>query len=649
MGFFFRRSASFGPFRLNFSKSGVGASVGVKGARLTMTPKGTTYITVGRGGFYYRQNLSASNSRPLATPQYQKVEATPSADEIKTADVEELLESSKGELVENLNKRAQMFDSAIILFVLSAICAVVGFVRFTDTASNIIPALPDVSASPDGSRQANRADEYALLLAHYGQPSTVVMTQAGSVAVRSATFAVAHTAVDFVPAGCVDSYEYYQTHKNDVAPTGGTRRRRTPIRTPKSSFPACVPSADGASTIVGYQDTSSGSAIESETAERNLANMSAKSSVPPTVKMPDSVHAKAKSQSIKPEDLRIAFDEGTLKAEQQRVAEVNHSNREKTKTGVMFMFCSLLPFCLAIVVHRKNVERRTTRLVYDLSGPLNTQQQFLDATLEQLASSRAIWRVDSKSTILDWKRNAGAAYNVERTQIAVRRSVPSRVESNLIPLCIDLGAMKMFFLPDQVLYWQRGTFASIEYKDLSFQADSTRFIEDHVQTSDSQQVGSTWRYVRKDGGPDQRFSNNRQLPIMLYGVVIAASSGGLNLLLHTSNVASASSFASSFESFQSSRDRLKFDQESQNSTVDTADGNGRDTRPTNVQSAMDLLDLKPGATAEQAAAAYRRMAQMYHPDKVIGLGPELRQLADERMKDINAAHSVLSQFFAQSS
>jgi len=49
MGFSFRRSSSFGPFRLNFSKSGIGASIGVKGARVTLSPKGRTYITVGAG------------------------------------------------------------------------------------------------------------------------------------------------------------------------------------------------------------------------------------------------------------------------------------------------------------------------------------------------------------------------------------------------------------------------------------------------------------------------------------------------------------------------------------------------------------------------------------------------------------------------
>src|ERR1017187_8010345 len=57
VGYFFRRSARIGPFRLNFSKSGIGASVGVKGARLTMTPRGTTYVTVGSHGYYYRETL----------------------------------------------------------------------------------------------------------------------------------------------------------------------------------------------------------------------------------------------------------------------------------------------------------------------------------------------------------------------------------------------------------------------------------------------------------------------------------------------------------------------------------------------------------------------------------------------------------------
>src|SRR6266508_4445181 len=56
MGWFFRKSAKFGPFRLNLSKSGIGVSAGIKGARVSTGPRGT-YLNLGRGGLYYRQKV----------------------------------------------------------------------------------------------------------------------------------------------------------------------------------------------------------------------------------------------------------------------------------------------------------------------------------------------------------------------------------------------------------------------------------------------------------------------------------------------------------------------------------------------------------------------------------------------------------------
>ena len=45
MGFRFRKSINLGPLRLNFSKSGVGYSVGGKGFRVTKTATGKTRTT----------------------------------------------------------------------------------------------------------------------------------------------------------------------------------------------------------------------------------------------------------------------------------------------------------------------------------------------------------------------------------------------------------------------------------------------------------------------------------------------------------------------------------------------------------------------------------------------------------------------------
>lgn len=59
MGFFFRKSINLGFLRINFSKSGIGFSVGVPGFRIVKPPKGNIYLHMGKKGFYYRKNIGA--------------------------------------------------------------------------------------------------------------------------------------------------------------------------------------------------------------------------------------------------------------------------------------------------------------------------------------------------------------------------------------------------------------------------------------------------------------------------------------------------------------------------------------------------------------------------------------------------------------
>lgn len=56
MGWSWRRSLSLGPIRLNFSKSGVGMSMGVRGARVSTGPRGN-FMTLGLGGFRYSKRI----------------------------------------------------------------------------------------------------------------------------------------------------------------------------------------------------------------------------------------------------------------------------------------------------------------------------------------------------------------------------------------------------------------------------------------------------------------------------------------------------------------------------------------------------------------------------------------------------------------
>ena len=54
-----------------------------------------------------------------------------------------------------------------------------------------------------------------------------------------------------------------------------------------------------------------------------------------------------------------------------------------------------------------------------------------------------------------------------------------------------------------------------------------------------------------------------------------------------------------------------------------------------------VLGVQPGAAINEIKAAYKRRMQEYHPDKVASLGKELRDLADAKSKEINAAYRAI--------
>lgn len=63
MTWFLRKAFHLGPLRLNLSKRGLGASVGVKGARVGVDAQGKEYVAGGRGGIYSGNGCDGTTSR----------------------------------------------------------------------------------------------------------------------------------------------------------------------------------------------------------------------------------------------------------------------------------------------------------------------------------------------------------------------------------------------------------------------------------------------------------------------------------------------------------------------------------------------------------------------------------------------------------
>ena len=54
-----------------------------------------------------------------------------------------------------------------------------------------------------------------------------------------------------------------------------------------------------------------------------------------------------------------------------------------------------------------------------------------------------------------------------------------------------------------------------------------------------------------------------------------------------------------------------------------------------------VLGVRKGAPSKDIKEAYRRLANQYHPDKVLHLGDEFKELAEIRFKEIQAAYQEL--------
>ncbi|WP_058999996.1 J domain-containing protein [Leptolyngbya sp. NIES-2104] len=56
-----------------------------------------------------------------------------------------------------------------------------------------------------------------------------------------------------------------------------------------------------------------------------------------------------------------------------------------------------------------------------------------------------------------------------------------------------------------------------------------------------------------------------------------------------------------------------------------------------------ILELKPGASRDEIKRSYKELVQVWHPDR-FAHNPQLQQKAQEKLKEINAAHDFLMQY-----
>ncbi len=215
--------------------------------------------------------------------------------------------------------------------------------------------------------------------------------------------------------------------------------------------------------------------------------------------------------------------------------------------GWLNTFIILLSIGSYSYLFNKDVKRKTVTVIYELDKPVESAFKKLNKGFERFKENEKIWRIETQDLTDDWKRNSGASNLVNRKVLEINEKLPPFFNSNVIPNSFKIDDKTYYFFPDRILIFQGSEVGMIFYTELKLQSKVTRFIESEGVPSDSEIVDHNWRYINKNGGPDKRFSNNYQIPVVLYSEIDINTKSGINLKFQASNKNSGEYFISSFK------------------------------------------------------------------------------------------------------
>jgi len=297
-------------------------------------------------------------------------------------------------------------------------------------------------------------------------------------------------------------------------------------------------------------------------------------------------------------------------------------------------------------LYRSQRAKMVTTLTYDLDAETGARFNEVQEALESLASAKKIWRVSGQTGQRDPGRKPGAtpgkatAPPGERQPVRVGRLKTPGIRANLPIRGIDASGQMIFFFPEAVLVLKE-RYTPVPYGSLDVAFSTERRMEEEEVPADAELVGRTWRYTRSDGSPDRRYASNPEIPVVLYGLLEISSPSGFEVVLLVSDKNAAAEFARTFETDTGTRDTGEETpgEEQREKRAYRSAAEIQEERRT--EEALEILGVENGASEGEINVAYREMARMYHPDKVANQSPQVREYAEQRMKEINAAYALL--------
>lgn len=185
-------------------------------------------------------------------------------------------------------------------------------------------------------------------------------------------------------------------------------------------------------------------------------------------------------------------------------------------------------------------------------------QQKMESTYASLARAHRIWDVMSSVGIDRVRERSAASHAITRTPVRFTFVTDGIIAGGRRGLRFqNANGADLDIFPGILLMRARSAtdYALIDLRELQLDYQPKRFIEEDPVPADAKVIGHAWEKSNKDGSPDRRFSDNRQIPIALYGELRFTTPSGVAEAYHVSNCEAAMAFGQAFHELQAALHR----------------------------------------------------------------------------------------------
>ena len=303
---------------------------------------------------------------------------------------------------------------------------------------------------------------------------------------------------------------------------------------------------------------------------------------------------------------------------------------------------ALLAGVLGLVgVYRAHKANAVTSVSYGGKLDEGTSARFSEVSeaMEALASSERLWHLTGP--VLRPPKAAEASPTPEREPARAGLLKTPGIRSDMPIWGLEAGGKTIFFFPEGALLYKNDRYESLRYEPLRYEllkvAISTApFYEKEAMPGDAKDAAEV--------------SARSGRPAVFLTLLEIGLPGGREVRLQVSSRQAAARFARAFgvESRKSPREwgQEQGQSEKPKEEAQGAGGARHEASPAAeagaaIASAYATLGVGRGASRAQIGAAYRKLARAHHPDKVANEPSRVREESERRMKEINAAYSLL--------